>query len=171
MILLVPLLVIAKDPAPVVSPEVEQKLIRILGQTCGTGDQAEFDNLKRHVDNGTAESYLTWILMNGAPDAERSLSHQVAARRFEMRSAVLSKSTNRLFDKDTAARMRAVGRNDYIGMAETNLDRVYRGNAIRWLGEIAGADAIPAIRAATVKDTALSKLSESAIAAINTRNR
>jgi hypothetical protein len=161
----------AKDRPPDVSDDVEQKLIRILGQTCGSEDQGEFEGLKRQLDAASAERYLTWVLANGAPERERRSAREAAARRFEMRKAVLAKPNERLFDAETAQRMRAVDRDSYLNAAEAGIDRIYRGNAIRWLGEIAGRGAIPAIQSAAARDLALGRLSDTAIAAIQQRLR
>lgn len=153
------------------SDDIERKISQVLGQTCGAEDQGALETAKRQVEAATAERYLNWVLANGAPEGERRSAREAAARRFEMRKAVLARPNGRLFDAATAERMRAVDRDSYLDAAEVGIDHIYRGNAIRWLGEIAGQEAIPWIRAAAAKDKRLGRLSDMAITAIQQRGR
>jgi hypothetical protein len=171
LLLAISMAAVARKPESGVSDDIARTMNRLLAQTCGAEDQGVLDDLKRRLEPATAERYLRWVLANGAPEAERRSAREAAARRFEMRKAVLAKPTWRLFDAATAERMRAVDRDTYLDAAGTGIDRVYRGNAIRWLGEIAGREAIPEIRAAAAGDTALGRLSVTAIGAIEQRLR
>lgn len=151
------------------SADVDASLRLSLEETCGTGDAGRFEALSRQVDPDRARTLLLQILTDGASAASRDEARRAARRRHAQQRAVLARPTAHLFDAETAQRLRGLEADRVAEESVRRLDRTVRGNAIRWLGLLGQGGQIDAIRAAAVRDPALARLAEAAIAAIRKR--